>query len=206
MLLKCPRCSRNNPGAALFCYFDGVALGDPGRRQGVTDPARKRFPMPFVFPTGKACHTFDELTLAIQDAWEEARELTHQGVFAGFFAGLGRADLVEAAREAAKTADADQGLDDLLRALPSSVLEPPRLVADPAKVNLGTLRPGQDVRFDLHVSNRGMGLLTGTVSCEDGPWLVLGGAGATARKKLVHILHETTIPILVRGKSLAASS
>lgn len=206
MPLSCPRCSRTNPGEALFCFNDGSPLGDPARRQGVADPARRRFPMPFVFPSGKVCHTFDELALAIQSDWDAAREMLQHDVFAGFLAGLGRADLSRTAREAARLPNADRALDDLLRALPSSVVEPPRLAVEPAKVNLGTLRVGQDVRFDLHLSNRGMGLLTGEVVCEDGPWLVVGDGRARARKKLFQTLHETTIPVQVSGKSLAAGN
>src|SRR5262245_9472872 len=163
MLLTCPRCSRLNPAEALFCYQDGAPLGDHSRRLGA-DPARQRFPMPFVFPSGQACHSFDELTLAIQDDWDAARGLLAHGVFTGFLAGLGRGDLALAAREAARLPDQDQALDDLLRALPSNVLQPPRAAAEPGQVNLGTLRHGQDVRFDLHLYNRGMGLLAGTVS------------------------------------------
>jgi hypothetical protein len=162
--------------------------------------------MPFVFPSGKACHTFDELALAIQGDWDAAREMLQHDVFAGFLAGLGRSDLARTAREASKLPDADRALDDLLRALPTGVVEPPRLAVEPAQVNLGTLRVGQDVRFDLHVSNRGMGLLTGEILCEDGPWLVVGDAGARARKKLFQTLHETTIPVQVSGKSLSAGA
>jgi hypothetical protein len=206
MLLKCPRCSRTNPSEALFCFNDGTPLGDPARQRGITDPARQRFPMPFVFPSGKVCNTFDELALAIQADWDAAREMLRDDVFAGFLAGVGRADLSRAAREAAKEANADRALDGLLRALPSNVVEFPRLAVEPAKVNLGSVRVGQNLRFDLHVSNLGMGLLTGEVACEDGPWLVLGDGAARSRKKLFQTLHETTIPVHVTGKSLAAGN
>src|SRR4051794_27689989 len=66
----CPRCSRLNPPAAQFCYFDGHVLS-AGARHAV-DPAKQRFPMPFVFPSGQACHSFDELVLAVQNHWESA--------------------------------------------------------------------------------------------------------------------------------------
>src|SRR5262245_60349150 len=75
MLLTCPSCSRVNPDDALFCYHDGRPLGDPSRRARAVDPSRQRFPMPFVFPGGRACHTFDELALACHDQWESARDL-----------------------------------------------------------------------------------------------------------------------------------
>jgi hypothetical protein len=206
MLLTCPRCSRLNPTEALFCYHDGAALGDPSRRHAVTDPGKARFPVPFVFPSGKACHSFDELTLAIHERWKEARELLQHGVFASFLASLGRADLARSARELAAMTDGDRALDAFVRELPADVLEPPRLAVDPAQLNLGTMRVGQDFRFDLHLGNRGMGLLTGTVSCEDAPWLVLGGDGTHAREKLFQILHETNLSVQVRGKSFSAGN
>ena len=58
----CPRCARLNPSGSQFCYNDGHVLSS-GARQAV-DPAKQRFPMPFVFPSGQACHSFDELVLA----------------------------------------------------------------------------------------------------------------------------------------------
>ncbi len=204
MLPRCPRCSRLNPAEALFCHHDGAALGDPSRRAGVTDPGKARFHMPFVFPSGKACHSFDELTLAVHARWDESREQLKAGVFASFFASLGRADLAATARELAAEPDLDRALNALLLDLPTSVLEPPRLAVDPAQLNLGTMRVGQDFRFDLHLANRGMGLLTGTVTCPDAPWLVLGGDGAGARKKLFQVLHEAAVPVQIRGKSFSA--
>jgi hypothetical protein len=204
MILTCPRCSRSNPPEALFCFHDGVALGDPSRRAGRVDPARRRFPMPFVFPTGKACNTFDELALACLDHWKEARDLLEHGVFASFLAGLGRGDLSSAAREAARHPDRDRGLDQLLASLPAQVIQPPKLVVEPGQLNLGAMRPGQDGRFDLRLANQGMGLLTGTLSCEDCPWLTLGDAGA--KKKLFQCLNELSIVVRVQGKFLRAAN
>src|SRR5262249_15324104 len=150
------------PAQALFCYFDGAPLGDPSRRHA--DPARQRFAMPFVFPSGRRCHSFDELALACLDNWNEAKTQLQHGVLAGFLAGLGRADLAQAAREASRFPDRDQGLNDLLTRLPTTVITLPKLVVEPAQVHLGEMRPGQDSRLMLHLSNQGMGLLHGTIS------------------------------------------
>jgi hypothetical protein len=206
MLLTCSRCSRVNPSDALFCYYDGAALGDPARRHGVSDPARQRFPVPFIFPSGKACHSFDELALAILDNWSAARGLLEHGVFASFLAGLGRADLSTAAHEAARFPNRDRGLDQLLTALPTSVIQPPRLVVEPGQLNLGTKRPGQDSPFELRLANHGMGLLHGTIQCEECPWLSLGDPADGTRKKLFQFLNETTLRVNVCGKSLRAGS
>jgi hypothetical protein len=206
MLLRCKRCSRLNPAEALFCYHDGATLGDPSRRAGLTDPSQARFPMPFVFPSGQVCSSFAELALAAHSRWDEAREQLHNGVFASFFAVMGRPDLAATARELAAEPDGDRALNALMLALPTTVLEPPRLVVDPQRLNLGSMRIGQDYRFDLHLANRGMGLLTGTVTCPDAPWLVLGNDAAGAREKLFQFLHETVLPIQVRGQSFAAAS
>ena len=200
----CPRCARLNPPAAQFCYHDGHVLSAAARQ--AVDPAKQRFPMPFVFPSGQACHSFDELVLAVQNNWEPARDLLRHGVFSSFLGGLGRADLVVAAREAAGFPDRDRGLAQLLGRLPSNVLEPARLAVEPAQVNLGRVRPGQDLRFDLRLHNSGMGLVAGSVSCEACPWLVLGDPNSGTKSKLFQFLHDATIPVVVRGKALSASN
>lgn len=204
MLQTCPRCSRANPGQALFCHADGTPLGDPARRQGVVDPARQHFPMPFVFPSGRQCRSFDELVLACVDCWEEARQLLQQGFLAGFLGNLGRIDLAQAAREAAKNTDRDRGLDQLLQRLPSTVLTPAKLLVEPTHVNLGERRPGHDARLELQLRNQGMGLITGTVSCEDAPWLGVGDAGG--KRKFFQVRHEAIIPLIIKGKMLRAGN
>src|SRR5262249_14254599 len=70
---------------------------------------------------------------------------------------------------------------------------------------LGTLPVGEDRRFDLHLENRGMRLLYGTVSVEDCPWLALGDAPGAAQK-IFQLFHEATVPVHVVGKHLRASS
>jgi hypothetical protein len=199
----CSRCSRVNPPGALFCYHDGASLGDASRG-AAQDLARQRFLMPFVFPSGKACHTFDELVLGILDHWDDARDLLAEGVFSSYLGGLGRADLSRSARQAAAFPDRDRGLNQLVNQLPSEVLQPPRLAVEPGQLNLGTLRPGQDGRFEVHLHNQGMGLLLGTVSCEECPWLTLGDPAAGNRKKLVQLRHESALRVNVCGKSLRA--
>src|ERR1019366_9437608 len=126
----CPRCARRNPPAAQFCYFDGHVLSTQARQ--AVDPAKQRFPMPFVFPSGQACHSFDELVLAVQSNWDSAREMLRHGIFSSFLGGLGRADLVVAAREAAGFPDRDRGLAQLIERLPASVLEAAQLSVEPA--------------------------------------------------------------------------
>lgn len=204
-MLRCPRCSHSNPDEALFCYYDGAALGDPARRQAVTDPARQRFVTPFVFPSGQTCYTFDELCLAIQANWDEARQLLRQGVLAGFFAGLGRGDLALAANEAARAPDLDRGLDGLLRRLPARVVESAQLLIEPSQINCGVVRPGQDLNVDLHLHNEGMGLLTASVSCEDAAWIALGDGTAHTRRKLLQFRNEATVAVVIRGKALSAN-
>src|SRR5262249_18379469 len=180
MALTCPKCSRVNPDLALYCHLDGVPLGDPSRRGQRGDPAGQRFANPFIFPSGQACHNFDQLALACLDNWQMALGLLQDGHFANFLGGLGRADLAMAARAAARP-DRERGLSDLLYRLPAKALQPPRLSVSPPQVNLGVLRIGADSRWELHLTNQGMGLLHGTVSCEDNAWLALGDG--TSRQK-----------------------
>src|SRR6516225_1459130 len=135
----CTKCSRVNPEDAAFCYHDGAVLVGHSRNGGPVAVGSQPFVSPFVFPSGRQCRNFDELTLACQEDWAAARGLLEQGFFAGFLDGLGRADLAGAAREAARFPDHDRGLDQLLGALPSGVVEPPRLFVAPQEVSLGTL-------------------------------------------------------------------
>ncbi len=198
MAHTCPRCSRVNPAEALYCYHDGAALGNGAAR---ARPGTHEFPMPFVFPSGTACRTFDQLALACLDNWGTAQELLRDGVLAGFMAGLGRADLSVAAREAARYPDRDRGLDGFLAKLPTEALSPPRLNVEPKQLNLGVLRVGQDSRLELRLYNQGMGLLHGSIHCEGCPWLAFDGG---AKQKVFQFLQEAVIPVHVQGKQLRA--
>ena len=58
-VIVCPRCRRTNPGAAVFCYFDGAELRP--HVDGVGAPVYNRLLKEFEFPSGRRCRTFDEL-------------------------------------------------------------------------------------------------------------------------------------------------
>jgi hypothetical protein len=200
----CSKCHRANPDGAAFCYFDGHLLNG----HGATGPlaiGRQPFPHPFVFTTGRQCRSYDELALACHEDWDEARNLLKQGYLERFLGGLGRADLARAARDAARAADPDLGLDELLDKLPSEVLQPPYLHAGSAEVNLGTLKVSEDRRFELRLENRGMRLLRGSVTCDDSPWLAVG-EGAGAQQKLFQFTGSGAIPVHVVGQRLRAGN
>jgi hypothetical protein len=200
MAVVCPTCSRANPPEAAYCFADGTALRNGWRSH--VDAARSDFPFPFVFPSGRTCRNFDELTLACHDEWEIARSLLQQGDLTSFLSGLGRVDLAQAAREATRSPDADVGLDQLISALPAKTLAPPQLYVEPTQVNLGSLSTEQEPRFLLHLSNRGMRLVTGSVTAYC-VWLTLGD-GEGAASKVFQFVNETVIPVRVRGKALRA--
>src|SRR5207237_596070 len=152
-----------------YCYNDGAALA--GRAGGGPIHAGSAsFPTPFVFPNGQACRNFDQLAMTCQQSWPAALDLLKQGFLASFFGGLGRVDLALAAQEAAKFPDPDRGLDQLLGKLPTEVIEAPKLQAEPSEINLGQLPVGTDRTIELHLSNRGMRLLYGSVA-SDSKWL-----------------------------------
>jgi hypothetical protein len=162
------------------------------------------FQSPFTFPSGKSCRDFDELGLACQDNWAETLELLQQGYLENFLGNLGRADLALAAREAARFPDRDRGLDQLLARMPGNAIEPPRLEVEPTEVNLGQMKPGEDRELELHLANKGMRLLYGSVTCDNCVWLGLGDApGAT--EKLFQFTHDLDLSLHVRGKLLQAS-
>ena len=133
-VLRCPRCGRTNPPAALYCHHDGLALTSDA---APLDAGSQPFLTPFVFPSGRSCRTFDELALGVEDLWEEAIELLREGIFGVFLGGIGRADLARVAAQARKALDPDRGLDDLLNRLPVTTREPPMLHVHPAEINLG---------------------------------------------------------------------
>jgi len=108
MAQTCTRCSRINPPDAVYCYFDGVALGG-GRQGGPVAVAAQAFVSPFVFPTGRRCGTFADLARGCQEEWATACELLGKGYLETFFGGMGRLDLAAAAREAAHFPDRDRG-------------------------------------------------------------------------------------------------
>jgi hypothetical protein len=202
MLQTCGKCSRANPAEAVYCHFDGAALNGHGRARGPVAIGAQPFPMPFVFPSGRNCRSFNELALACQDDWQGARNLLQQGVFHSFFGGMGRADLAVAAREAARYPDADRGLDDLLSRLPADSLEAPRLRVEPVEVNLGLIQAGEERNFELVLENQGMRLLCGTVNA-DAAWLTLEGG---VNVKHFQCRHEHRLPVHVALDRLRASN
>ncbi len=201
----CTKCSRVNPEDAAYCYHDGAILAGYSRNGGPVPVGSAPFNNPFVFPSGRQCRTFDELALACQEDWSAARDLLQEGFFESFLGGLGRADLAQAAREAARFPDHDRGLDQLLVKLPSGVVEAPRLFVAPQEVSLGSLTIGEDRRCELQLENRGMRLLYGSVTCDDCDWLALGDAPG-APEKIFQFGVETIIPVHVKGKLLRAGT
>jgi hypothetical protein len=204
MAQTCTKCSRANPPDAVYCYFDGFVLGGgQGRNGGPVAVGSQRFVSPFVFPNGHTCRSFNELALACQAEWNAARDLLLQGYLETFLGGLGRLDLAQAAREAARFPDHDRGLDQLLATLPSDVLADPKLRVETTEINLGILSLGTERRFEVHLENQGMRLLHGTVSCGDCAWLTLGDGPGTTEKHF-QTGHELSIPVRVCGDRLRA--
>ena len=205
MTLVCRNCSRVNPPEAHYCYWDGVVLDGHPQGRGPIAVGAQPFLSPFVFPSGRQCRNLDELVLACYGEWKEALDLLRQGYLEGFFGALGRADLALTARQAAKAPDLDRGLDDLLSKLPCSTREPAKLFAQPQEVNLGQISRNGDRRFVLHIENQGMGLLQGTVACDNTAWLALG-EGTGSPRKVFQCLDEFTLTVQVHGKALRAGN
>ncbi len=201
----CTACSRVNPPDALFCYFDGRALGG-GRGRAPLATGSQLFVSPFVFPSGRTCRSFDELVLACHQNWSEAQDLLRRGYLEGFMGGLGRADLASVAHQAASSPDADRGLDDFLAQLPASVREPAKLLIQPTEINLGQLDRKSDRKLVLHVENQGMALLHGSAVCEDTPWLALGESTSAAPKRFFQCLHDVNLPVQVLGQRTRAGN
>jgi hypothetical protein len=200
----CSKCSHTNPPEAVYCYFDGVILGGHSANGGPVRAGSQPFPSQFVFPSGQACRNFDQLAVACQQNWPAAVDLLKQGFFASFLGGIGRADLALAAQEASRFPDRERGLDQLLAKLPTQVLDAPKLHAEPTDVNLGVLPLGSNRQIELHLYNRGMRLLYGSV-VSDCKWLTLGDAPGNPQR-LFQFGGDAVIPVQIRGQHLRAGN
>jgi len=203
----CRQCRRANPGEAAYCYFDGVFLdgragGDAASSQAINIGAMP-FTVPFVLPSGRSCRSFNELAQGCLQDPAAALSVLRKGYLEAFLAGQGRSDLAGAARAAARAADLERGLDELLGRLPASGLRPARLRVEPSVLDLGTVRVGEDRRLELVLHNDGTRLLYGSASCADDPWLSLGD-GKLLQRKLFQFSGRTTLPLHILGRRLRA--
>ncbi len=163
----CPRCQRANPPGAVFCYFDGCML-----QQGAAGPVTGQLLQEFIFPSGRRCRTYDELVQGCYYEWEDARALLHDGTFASYLAGIGRADLSKTAREAQAQPDVDIALTNFVAALPASQVQGPKLGLNPRRLVVGPLRVGEQRTARVVILNEGRGLLQGKVNvADDASWL-----------------------------------
>lgn len=226
-VLRCPTCSRANPADAYYCHFDGKALFKE-LQQVPLHVGTLLFPTPFCFSNGNACANFNQLALACANLWDESGELLKEGIWATFFAAMGRMDLASAARLAAKEEDRDRAVSQFLERLPADpeFLRPAEVAVGVPEINLERLAPGTDYVFDLYVLNKGMLLLHGSAS-SNFDWLVFGGqvgplpdkvdtpriracqrSGAVSdhgpSQKLFQTRQGCTIPVLILGSKLRA--
>lgn len=163
----CPRCQRVNPGAAVFCYFDGIVLQQTGF--AATPIAQKgKLAHPFIFPSRRQCLTMDDLVEGLHNEWDDSCRLLHQGKLLAYFNAIGRVDLAQAAREASAHPDPHIGLHQLLQALPNRKSPGPRLDLKPRRMNFGNVKAGEILELPLHVYNLGQGFLQGKINVTEG--------------------------------------
>ena len=206
MAQTCSKCSRANPADAVYCYYDGFVLAGHSRNGGPVAVGVQMFASPFVFPTGRTCRNFNELALACVEEWDSARELLKQGYLETFLGGLGRIDLVVAAKEAARFPDHDRGLDQFLNKLPSETLGEPKLSVETRDINLGVVPAGSERQFQIHLENQGMRLLYGSVTCsEKTAWLTLGDTPGTTTKS-IQFGHDLRLTVKVVPDRLRAGN
>ena len=202
MILTCKRCGNANPLEASFCFFDGQLL------QNANNPSltkKPEFAIPFVFPDGRKCISFDELALTILDEWNESKNLLKDGTFAKFFQKIGRPDLSVRSEKYRVFPDADLGLDDLINCLPVSINLKPELQTEIERINLGILKPGDDRDLYIQLKNTGLGMIKGSavINCPDF-WITLGDGSGTNQKSL-HFINGFKLHIRIQGKRLRAS-
>jgi hypothetical protein len=199
----CPRCQRAIPAGGNYCWLDGTPLSLTAA-QARQPPGQ--LPHEFVFPSGRACKTYDELVQACQEEWSEARQLLRKGVFSRFLASVGRVDLAAAAQKAQTHSDPDIALHTLLGALPASARPAgPRLDLRPRRLALGSMKAGEARIVRLTVANVGKGLLHGTVTLSGGDnWIRLVGPGVTRDQCPVKTGREQQLTLQVDTASLSA--
>lgn len=205
MPLVCRNCHRANPADAVYCYHDGVALDTSIGGSGPIAMGAMRFRSPFVFPGNIECKTLDELVLACESNWMEARSLLTRGYFENFFGGLGRADLARSAHQASIAPDPDRGLDEFLAKLPARTRQQPQLVVRPTEINLGRMTRDRDHPLHINLINQGMGLIHGNIRCVDCDWLSVGD-GSGINRKMFQFRGEMQIPLRIIGRCLRAGN
>jgi hypothetical protein len=197
----CKLCRRINPSEAAYCYHDGSPL--EFNRSGAVDVGTLPFSFPFVFPSGRSCENFNQLSRACHENPAGALDVLRRGYLESFLAGQGRADLSHAAHLAARAADRERGLDEFLGRLPGAALTPARLRVEPELIDLGTLRPGEDRHCDLTLHNEGSRLLYGSASCDDVSWLSLAD-NRESQRKVFQFSDRTVLPLRILGRALRA--
>ncbi|MFQ3649598.1 MAG: hypothetical protein SNJ75_04645 [Gemmataceae bacterium] len=200
---SCPRCHRVHPDLAAYCHFDGTALRQADR----PDNAGVRggqFSQDFVFASGRRCRNFEELSQACYAEWDTARSLLSDGIFANFFAALGRVDLLKLTRECQTLRDPDIGLSQFLKGLPvTTTAATPRLGLSPRRLHLGPLRVGDQEIVLITLKNEGTGQLQGKLQVADGEeWLSLEEETIRTPREQVIRLHVNTRQ-LTAGQSYA---
>ncbi|GIW81562.1 MAG: hypothetical protein KatS3mg105_3369 [Gemmatales bacterium] len=207
----CRVCHRVNPADAAFCHYDGRPLLKDADKKAV-HAGSAPFPTPFYFSDGRPCRNFNELVLAANKNWEEARAILAEGMWPMFFGAIGRFDLASVAKQAFKQPDPDRALSDFLQRLPADpdFLRPPKLELDPGRIHLKQLTPGCQRSFDLTIVNDGMLLLEG-VAYTDCDWLAFssaqthGSAGVRMQtQKVFQTRSSCTLKVQVLGHKLRA--
>jgi hypothetical protein len=205
----CKRCQRANPSEAVYCYNDGFALENHQTRADIPpdgsalDIGGRPFSVPFVFPSGRVCHNFNQLAMACCKDTDTALNLLRKGHLETFLISQGRGDLAAAAHTAAEAPDPQRGFDEFLGHLPALILSPAALRVEKTVIDLGTVRIGEDMRFELVLYNDGMRLLVGSASCYERPWLVLGDSVGLNHKS-IQFYGQMALPIRIRGSELRA--
>jgi hypothetical protein len=163
------------------------------------------FPMPFSFSDGQGCTNFNQLVLACDRRWNEARGYLLNGTWKSFFGAIGRADLANLAVLSANQSDADVGLCHLLERLPADAeaLRPAKLALTSTVEDLGALEPGKDYKVSLVIENQGMLLLRGSI-VTDCDWLSFGDRQGNASVKLFQTRDTYALSARVLGNKLRA--
>jgi hypothetical protein len=162
--------------------------------------------MPFSFSDGEGCSNYNQLVLACDRRWNEARNYLVNGTWKSFFSTIGRADLATLALQSANQADTDLGLCQLLESLPADAeaLRPAKLALASTVEDLGVLEPGKDYKVQVVIANQGVLMLRGSVRT-DCDWLAVGDGHGYDSVKLFQTRDTYSVSVRVVGSKLRAA-
>ena len=165
-------------GADLGAALEQALRPDPDRRssarqlrehlESILTPQRTLHA--FAFPGGDRIRSIGGLPAMCDRHWQAARDYLYSGDFERWLRDLNRLDLVEVAKTIrTRNRNHDAGLEAFLRALDPGLARP-RLVVEPAELDIGHVAREESITRELKLWNRQRGYAAASVTTRT-PWI-----------------------------------